>query len=76
MKGMSLLIVVFLGVAAGAQTAPNQGPPGAPLRKSPRADYAGTWTGSFEGKTWLTLKLALQADHLSGSLQHAQPSSI
>ncbi len=71
MKGMSLLIVVFLGVAAGAQTAPNQGPPGAPLRKSPRADYAGTWIGSFEGKTWLTLKLALQADHLSGSLQHA-----
>ena len=39
------------------------------MRKSPLADYAGTWTASFEGKTWLTVKLVLQADHLSGSIQ-------
>ena len=39
------------------------------MRKSPLADYAGTWTASFEGKTWLTVKLALQADRISGSIQ-------
>ncbi len=71
MKPLSLVVVVILSMAAVAQTPPKQGPPGAPVRKSPLADYAGTWIGSFEGKTWLTLKLVLQADRLSGSLQHA-----
>ena len=71
MKRLSLLVVLILGIAAGAQTPPQQGPPGVPVRKSPLASYVGTWTGSFEGKTWLTVKLVLQADHLSGSLQHA-----
>jgi hypothetical protein len=71
MKRLSLLVVVILGIAAGAQTPPKQGPPGTPVRKSPLADYAGTWTGSFEGKAWLTVKLVLQSDRLSGSLQHA-----
>ena len=71
MKGLLLPIIAILGLAAGAQTPPKQGPPGAPVRKSPLADYAGAWTGSFEGKTWLTVKLVLQSDRLSGSLQHA-----
>lgn len=72
MKRLSLLVVVILGIAAGAQTPPKQGPAGAPVRKNPLTDYAGTWTGSFDGKTWLTVKLVLQADRLSGSLQHAR----
>ena len=72
MKGLSLLVVLILGIAAGAQTPPKQGPPGAPVRKSPMADYAGMWTGSFEGKTWLTVKLVLQADRLSGSILRAR----
>jgi len=70
MKRLLLILAVGLGVAGWAQTSPKQVSPGAPARKSPLAEYAGTWTGSFEGKTWLTVKLALQADRLSGSIQH------
>ena len=69
MKRLLLLALAF-GVAAAAQTLPKQAAPGTPVRRSPLADYAGTWTGSFEGKTWLTVKLALQGDRLSGSIQH------
>src|SRR5271157_1843486 len=69
MKRALLLLVVAVGVAAMAQVSANQAPPGKPVRKSPLADYAGTWLGSFEGKSWLTVKLSLQADQLSGSIQ-------
>lgn len=69
MKRLLLVLTMALSVAAGAQTSPKQATPGAPVRKSPLADYAGRWTGSFEGKTWLTVKLALQGDRLSGSIQ-------
>ena len=69
MKRWVVLLVLALGVAAGAQTSPKQAAPGTTVHKSPLADYAGTWTGSFEGKTWLTVKLALQADRLSGFIQ-------
>jgi hypothetical protein len=70
MKRLLLLLTVALGVAAAAQTPSKQGPPGMPVRKSPLADYAGVWTGSFEGKVWLTVRLIPQADRLSGSIQH------
>jgi hypothetical protein len=68
-KRLLLLLTVVLGVAAGAQTSPKQATPGTPVRKSPLADYDGTWNGSFEGTTWLTVKLILQGDRLSGSIQ-------
>jgi hypothetical protein len=41
----------------------------APARKSPLADYAGAWIGSFEGNTWLSVRLALQGNQISGTLQ-------
>ncbi len=69
MKRALLLLVVAVGVAAVAQNSANQAPSGKPVRKSPLADYAGAWFGSFEGKVWLTVRLSLQADHLSGSIQ-------
>jgi hypothetical protein len=69
-KRLSLLLIIALGAAAAAQTTPKQVPPGAPVRKSPLADYAGTWTGSFEEKTWITVKLTLQGDRLAGFIQH------
>jgi hypothetical protein len=69
-KHLFLVLTIIFGLAAAAQTAAKQGPSGAPVRKSPLADYAGTWTGSFEGKTWMTVKLTLQADRLSGFIQH------
>ena len=71
MKRALLLLVMTLGVAAVAQVSSNPAAPGKPVRKSPLADYVGTWSGSFEGKSWLTVKLSLQADHLAGSIQHA-----
>jgi hypothetical protein len=70
MKLTLLILAMGLGAAGWAQTSAKQGSPGTPARKSPLADYVGTWTGSFEGKTWLTVKLALQGDRLSGSIQH------
>jgi hypothetical protein len=69
-KHLLLVLTIALGVAAAAQTPAKQGASGTSVRKSPLADYAGTWTGSFEGKTWLTVKLTLQADRLSGFIQH------
>ncbi|MGO9516019.1 MAG: hypothetical protein ACLPND_03150 [Candidatus Korobacteraceae bacterium] len=69
MKHLLLLALAF-SVAAAAQTLPKQEPPGTPAHKSPLADYAGTWTGSFQEKTWITIKLALQGDRLTGSIQY------
>src|SRR5271157_5598594 len=70
MRHLSLLfMVVAISIVPVAQTPPKQGPDGKPVHKSPLADYAGTWTGTFEGKTWLTVKLTLQGDRLSGSIQ-------
>jgi len=69
--GLVLLVMAF-GVVAAAQTSPTQGQPGTPARKSPLADYAGVWTASFEGKTWMTVRLTLQSNQLSGSIQHAR----
>jgi hypothetical protein len=59
-----------------AQAQPTQAAPGTPQRKSPLADYAGTWTGSFEGKTWITVKLVLQGERLSGFIQHAHDLQV
>ena len=70
MRHLFILLVVAVSIAVGAQTPPKQGPDGKPVRKSPLAEYAGTWTGTFEGKTWLTVSLTLQGDRLSGSIQH------
>jgi hypothetical protein len=71
---MKRLLLVLLTIAVGVatpQTPAGQSPAGTPVRKSPLADYAGTWAGSFEGKTWITVQLTLQGDRLSGFMQHA-----
>lgn len=71
MRSILLLLVVALSVMAAAQTQtpPKLGPDGKPVRKSPLVDYAGTWTGTFDGKAWLTIKLTPQGERLSGSIQ-------
>ncbi len=69
MRHMLLFLVAALSVMTAAQTSPKLGPDGRPVRKSPLADYAGTWTGTFDGKAWITVKLTLQGDRLSGSIQ-------
>jgi len=66
--GALLFFAIVVTTAVAAQTAA-QSNSEKPVKKNPLAAYAGTWTGAFEGKTWLTVKLALQADRLSGSIQ-------
>ena len=66
------MLALAISFVAVGQTPPQQGPAGAPVRKSPLADYAGTWIGTFEGKAWMTVRLALQGDRLSGSIQRAR----
>jgi hypothetical protein len=69
--GALLLFAIVITSAAGAQPATQGNSATRPAKKSPLADYAGTWAGSFEGKTWLTVKLVLESDRLAGSIQHA-----
>lgn len=66
-----LFFAIIMTTAMAAQTATQTNNETRPAKKNPLAAYAGTWTGSFEGKTWLTVKLTLQADRLSGSIQHS-----
>jgi|SRR5271165_3892649 len=64
-----LCFAVVVTTAGAAQPATQSNSESRPVKKNPVAAYAGTWTGSFEGKTWLTVKLTQQADRLSGSIQ-------
>jgi hypothetical protein len=64
-----LFFAIIVTTAMAAQTATQTNNETRPARKNPLAAYAGTWTGSFEGKPWLTVKLTLQADRLFGSIQ-------
>jgi hypothetical protein len=54
---------------AAAQTSMAPGMQNAPARKSPLAEYTGSWIGTFQGHTWITVKLNQQGDHLIGTLQ-------
>jgi hypothetical protein len=67
--GALLFFVIIVTTAVLAQTATQSNSEARPARKNPLAAYAGTWTGTFEGKPWLTVRLTLQADRLSGSIQ-------
>jgi len=71
--GLAILRLLFFTIvvttAMAAQTATQTNNETRPAKKNPVAAYAGTWTGSFEGKPWLTVKLTLQADRLFGSIQ-------
>ena len=62
-------LFIVLSVAGWTQNSAPQQAPGAPARISPLAKYVGTWTGSLEGRVWLTVKLTQQGQQLSGSLQ-------
>ena len=64
--GLLLASMCAMGVAQTSMTPQMQN---APVRKSPLADYAGAWTGTFEGHTWLSIRLTLQANQITGTLQ-------
>jgi hypothetical protein len=70
MKRWALLMAVLaVGLSAWAQTSAQPAKQNAPVRKSPLAAYVGTWTGSFEARTWITVRLTLQGEQLTGSIQ-------
>jgi hypothetical protein len=64
------ILSVLLSAIGVAQTSMTPGMQNAPARKSPLADYAGTWIGTFQGHTWMTIRLMLQGTQVSGTVQH------
>ncbi len=64
------MLAVALSLIGYAQTSMTPAMQNAPARKSPMADYAGAWIGTFEGHTWLAIRLSLQGNQISGSVQH------
>jgi hypothetical protein len=63
------MLMIALSAIVFAQTSMTPGMQNAPARKSPLADYAGAWIGTFEGHTWLSIRLNLQANQITGTLQ-------
>lgn len=63
------LMTLSLGVFAAAQTSMAPGLQNAPARKSPLAEYAGSWIGTFQGHTWITIRLKNDGPAMSGTLQ-------
>ena len=74
MKQFFVFIVLLIAMSGFgiAQTTPAQQSPNAPVRKSPLAEYAGTWVGTFEGRPWIVVRLVSQGTALSGSVQRAR----
>lgn len=66
---LALLVVGFAATAV-AQTSMTPAMQNAPARKSPLADYAGAWVGTFEGHTWMTVRLTQQGTSMSGTVRH------
>ena len=69
MKRFLLAVFLTSALMASAQTSMTPGMQNAPARKSPLAEYAGTWIGIFQGHTWMTVRLTQQGPILGGSLQ-------
>ncbi len=65
------LLIVSIGLISAAQAPANPQAPNAPVRKSPLAAYAGAWIGTFEGRPWMSIRLNLQAEQITGSMQRA-----
>ena len=63
------LLTLVLGMMGQAQTAITPHMQNAPARKSPLAEYAGAWIGTFEGHTWITVRLNNTGSTLNGTLQ-------
>jgi hypothetical protein len=61
--------MISMGIIGAAQTSMTPQMQNAPVRKSPLAEYAGAWIGSFEGHAWLSVRLTLQGNQITGTLQ-------
>jgi hypothetical protein len=65
------LLVAAMSIVGVAQTSMTPQMQNAPARKSPLAGYAGAWIGMFEGHAWMSVRLNMQGDLLTGSVQRA-----
>jgi len=63
------LFTSSVGILCIAQTSMTPGMQNAPARKSPLAEYAGSWIGTFQGHTWITIRLKNQGTLMNGTLQ-------
>jgi hypothetical protein len=70
------LLAISISLISVAQTSTNPQTPNAPVRKSPLAAYAGAWIGMFEGHAWMSIRLNLQAEQVSGSMQRAHDFKV
>ena len=68
---VAVVIAAFGLTTAGWPQAPSSPSVKAPVvKKSPLAPYAGIWTATSQGRTFVTLRLTQNGDQLSGTLQH------
>jgi hypothetical protein len=65
------LFVVSISLAGVGQSTASPQAPNAPVRKSPLAGYAGAWVGMFEGHAWISIRLNLRGDQITGTVQRA-----
>lgn len=66
------MLVVAVSFVGYAQTSMTPAMQNAPPRKSPLAEYAGAWIGTFQGHTWMAIRLTLQGNQVSGTIQRPQ----
>jgi hypothetical protein len=65
---LAILLMIALSAIGLAQTSMTPGMQNAPVRKSPLAEYPGTWIGTFQGHTFVNLRLAVQGDQVTGTM--------
>jgi len=63
------LLLISSALVVQAQTSMTPAMQNAPARKSPLADYVGSWIGTFQGHAWITVRLNKQGTDLTGTLQ-------
>ena len=65
MNRVLLCAVLLWGTTTWSQ-APTASSAAKPKPPSPFADYAGVWTGNFDGHPWLRVQLTLVGEKLNG----------
>jgi len=65
---VAVTAIALCGVGR-AQTSMSPAMQNAPARKSSLVEYVGSWIGTFQGHTWLTIRLTQRRDQLTGMFQ-------
>ncbi|MDR3749233.1 MAG: hypothetical protein P4M04_13995 [Acidobacteriota bacterium] len=73
--GRLLLFAMMTMTTLAAQTA-GKSAETKPAKENPLEAYAGTWTATLDGNAWMTVRLVLQGQQLTGSVQRPQSLKI